>query len=147
MTESGPQEGTMGFTVRRSGLHKQGRGTGSWLGLGPQPCPIVRAYYEHEGILSAYWLSQRPGVMLWRTRRLQSSFGVRTAPQWPQRDREGNSVTLGSQMEKDGLSTGPEGLQHSAHGRRIKVVKAAQDLRGLSAGPYPEPIAWSHNQN
>ena len=54
----------MGFTVRRSGLHKQGRGTGSWLGHGPQPCPIVRAYYEHEGILSAYWLSQRPGVML-----------------------------------------------------------------------------------
>ena len=63
---------------------------------------------------------------------MQSSFGVRTAPQWPQRDREGNSVTLGSQMEEDGLSTGPEGLQRSDHGQRIKVVKAAQNLQGLS---------------
>lgn len=138
MTESGPQEGTVGFTVRKSGLHtKQERGTGSWLGLGPQPCPIVRG--QHTKDLARCF---------WRTRRLQqSSFGVRTVLQWPQRDREGNSVTLGSQMEEDGLSTGPEGLQRSAHGQRIKVVKAAQDLWGLSDGLCPEPIVWSHNQN
>lgn len=137
----GPSRGNHGLHCKEEWSPQARQGDWELVGTWASTMP------HSEGILSAYWLSQRPGVMLWRTRRLQSSFGVRTAPQWPQRDREGNSVTLGSQMEKDGLSTGPEGLQHSAHGRRIKVVKAAQDLRGLSAGPYPEPIAWSHNQN